>query len=610
MINLNEIKSLSIINRLKDYKGLNPYITYLKNQYVQKNIKLTESQVDYVRNFSDKDPIELNNVVEITQFLSDELQKKYDLKHPPSKILVEYYLAETDKAYHVLGKLYRNQEDSKLLWIPKTQLNDDIFFKKTTVEVDFEKYDKMNKLGRKLFDHQKEGVKFLLERKKCILADDMGIGKSVVGVVSALELGAKSVLIICPASLKLNWKKELSNFCDENDIFVAKSAMEWEPKKFTIINYDILKNYHTIVDSRKKVKKGSHINTDIIDHKFDLIIVDEAHMVKNSGSIRAKILLDVKKHLNPSNIWLLTGTPISNRPSDYYNLLNLIDSAVASNWQFFVKRYCDGRQIRNKQTGKKFWLTTGSSNLDELNIRTKNIILRRLKDDVLDLPDKIKIPVYFELENKVEYDKVYENYLLWRKLNGKGSNVARQLVELTLLRKFLAIEKTKHCIDLIHQFLENGKKIIVFTNYTEELEIIQEEFKNISVSIHGATKSDDRQKYVDRFQEDDKIRLFIGQIKAAGVGFTLTSADTVIINSLDWVPGNIEQAEDRAYRISQTKNVNIYYLLFDNTVDTLVWNTLEKKRNIIDKIINNQDFESNDDLPIFEEILNKIDDKL
>jgi SWI/SNF-related matrix-associated actin-dependent regulator 1 of chromatin subfamily A len=276
---------------------------------------------------------------------------------------------------------------------------------------------------------------------------------------------------------------------------------------------------------------------------------------------------------------------------DYFNLLNLIKAPVASDWMYYARRYCGGKQIKTKVNGKlrTIYLSDGASNLEELGERTKTTILRRKKNDVLDLPEKLIIPTYLELENREGYESVYDKYLEWRRSQGKGTNVVRHLVELILLRKFIALEKVKNSIELAESAIENGKKVLIFTNFTEELDKFKEHFGKVGVYLDGRTKEKERQNAVDKFQNDDKIKVFVGQIKAAGVGLTLTKAEIVIINSLDWVPGNLEQAEDRAYRIGQIKDVTIYYPLFDNTVDTLVWKVLQNKKSIINTIVGDID---------------------
>lgn len=585
MIQAEDIKIKKITDKLMAYEGENPYIKYLKKKVKTDNQQLTKTQIEYINKNYNKQIVELNNIISITKFFGQELQKEYSLKNTPEKILIEKIIGESDKAYHVLGKFYKNQEELKLFWLPKTQLIDDLFCNYDNVSVDFQKYEGIDKLGRKYFQHQKEGIKFLLDKKKCILADDMGLGKTLQATIAALESGAKRILIVCPSSLKINWQREIENFTEPEDTNIIRS-IGWDPSKFTIINYDILKNFHTVLEKGKEYNPKK-ISREIVKEKFDVIILDESHYIKNPKSNRGKIIQEIIKESNPKYVWLLTGTPIANRPMDYFNLLGTIKSPVASDWMYYARRYCGGKQIKTKIKGRlrTIWLTDGSSNLEELSERTKTTILRRKKNDVLDLPEKIIVPTYIELENRTEYEEVYEKYLEWRRSQGKSGNVVKHLVELILLRKFIALEKVKHSIELSESAIENGKKVLIFTNFTEELDMFRQHFGKTGVYIEGSTKEKDRQKAVDNFQNDDKIKVFVGQIKAAGVGLTLTKAEIVIINSLDWVPGNLEQAEDRAYRIGQMKNVTIYYPLFDNTVDTLVWRVLKNKKSVINTIV-------------------------
>ena len=591
MIQAEDIKIKKITDKLLSYSGGNPYISYLRKKFISNTKSLTKTQIEYISKNFNKEPIDLQNVVSITSFFANELQKEYGLKKPPEKVLVETIIGESEKAYHVLGKFYKNQEEVKLFWLPKTQLIDDLYSKYDDVKVDFEKYEDIDKLGRKYFGHQKVGTKFLLDKKKCILADDMGLGKTLQSIVAALETGAERILIVCPSSLKINWQREIENFLPPESCSIIRS-IGWDPAKFTIINYDILKNFHTIME-RGKEYNPKKISRELVKEKFDVIILDESHYVKNPKSNRGKIIQEIIKESNPKYVWLLTGTPIANRPMDYFSLLGLINAPVASDWMYYARRYCGGRQIKTKINGKlrTIWLTDGASNLEELSERTKTTIIRRKKTDVLDLPEKIIVPVYIELENRDEYNDVFEKYLEWRKSQGKTGSVVKHLVELILLRKFIALEKVKHSIEITESAIENGKKVIIFTNFTEELNRFKDHFGKLGVYLDGSTKEKDRQKAVDRFQNDDKIKVFVGQIKAAGVGLTLTKAEIVIINSLDWVPGNLEQAEDRAYRIGQIKDVTIYYPLFDDTVDTLVWKVLKNKKSIINTIVGDIDDE-------------------
>ena len=596
MLDVKDIKNLDSEDLLMTYEGKNPYIKYMrKKKETEKNYFLTNNQSNYVKNYFTFEPKVLNKVIELTNYFSEELKEEHKLKITPKKIFVETLLAESDKALHVICKLYKNQKDVKLLWIPKTQILDDIHYEDIDVDIDFDKYSKLDKRGWRAFKHQEDGIKFLMKNKKCILADDMGLGKTYQSIVAALESGAERVLIICPSSLKINWMREVQNFCDDVSIITGSY---WDPARFTIINYDILKNFHTVKEKNKEYEEWE-LRREIADFNPDLLILDEAHYVKNHKSKRGAILKDLSKNFSCERVWLLTGTPIANRPMDYYNLLSIIDSPITNNWVHYAKTYCEGMRFR--KGGKYVWVTKGASNLDELASKTKRTILRRKKEDVLDLPEKLITPVYLELENVDGYKSVWEDYLAKRKLEGKKGNPARDLVEMTLLRTFIAMETVPYSIEKAEEALELNKKVIIFCNFNDEMDAFNRHFGNKAVCVRGGMSDKQKQLSVDRFQEDDSCKVFVGQIKAAGVGLTLTKAEIVIMNSLDWVPGNHEQAEDRAYRIGQKETVNIYYMLMDDTIDTLVWDILNEKKKIIGTIMGEDD--------IINEFINKIEDE-
>lgn len=594
MLDVKDIKNLDGETLLMSYEGKNPYIRYMKKKLeTEKKYFLTNNQTNYIKSYFTIEPKPLNRVFEITDYFADELKETHKLKIKPKRVFIETLLAESDKAIHVICKLYKNQKDIKLLWIPKSQLLDDVHYEDIEVEVDFDKYEELDKRGWRAFKHQESGIKFLLKNKKCILADDMGLGKTFQSIVAALECGAERVLIVCPSSLKINWMREVQNFCDDVSII---NGTFWDPSRFTIINYDILKNFHTVKEKNKEYEDWELLR-DIVDFKPDLLILDEAHYVKNHKSKRGAVLKDLSKNFGCERVWLLTGTPIANRPMDYYNLLSIIDSPVTNNWVHYAKTYCEGMRFRK---GNKYvWVTKGASNLGELAAKTKRTILRRKKEEVLDLPEKLITPVYVELQNVGGYKSVWDDYLEKRKIDGKRGNPERDLVEMTLLRTFIAMETVPYSIEKAEEALELNKKVIIFTNFNDEMDTFLNHFGNKAVSIRGGMSDKNKQLSVDRFQEDDSCMVLVGQIKAAGVGLTLTKAEIVIMNSLDWVPGNHEQAEDRAYRIGQKETVNIYYMLIDDTIDTLVWDILNEKKKIIGTIMGEND--------IITEFLNNID---
>lgn len=593
MIKLDDIKGRSALDMLETYDGYNPYILSLKAEYMKtKKLLLTDTQSRYIIDNIDRDPLYMNRVVNITAYLGEELKTKQNLDFTPERVLIEFMLAETEKAFHVYGKLTKKGE-SKLLWLPKTQVTDDPYFEPINVEVDFTKYnDIMGQYGKKLYQHQEEGIKFLLSRNGCILADDMGLGKTTQSIIAALESGAKKILVVCPSSTKINWEREINIFCDETTIIDGKKFSE---AKFTIINFDILKNFHTLV---KRGKENEHavIHRQLANAGYDLCIIDEAHYLKNNDSIRGKIMVELSTKYNIEKVWLLTGTPVANRPMDFFNLLKIIKSPIANNWQHYATRYCEGRKFfRTLKNGQKrqIWLTDGASNLEELASKTKNIILRRLKTDVLDMPDKVITPMHHLLDSKqkAQYEYLWEDYLLAKKAAGKRvREEQKDLVELILLRQFIAQQAIPYTIEMVENAIEMGRKVIVFTSFTDELNTIADHFGKAAVRHNGPMTNTAKQKSVDAFQTNDKVKVFVGNIKSAGVGITLTEGTVVIFNSFDWVPGNNEQAEDRAFRIGQKNDVNVYYQLFDDTISTRMWDMLNSKKDVIATIMGEKEF--------------------
>ena len=541
------------------YTGANNYIHAIKQSIsISKSKSLTRSQSDYIIKNHQNKPKVAKKWVEIDDYFGETLMTQKFLQSKPTKIWVEKILAESDKAFHLWGKIL---ETDRLydFWVPKNQL---IVNTERKVTVDYSPYS-----HRMPYDHQKTAIEKLLGNDKFILADDMGVGKTTSGTIAALESGAKKILIICPATLKFNWRRELQYYTNENIGIVE--GKKWEDGKFVIINYDILKNFHSIEGDVTK----------ILDEQFDLIMVDEAHYISNGKAQRTKLVNDLVKKIG--KVWLLTGTPMTSRPMNYYNLLRLVESRVAKNWVGYVKRYCDGYQIT--KGNRKIWLTSGASNLEELRERTKQKVLRRLKEEILDLPDKIITPIFLEL-NSTEYKKEVGEYLDWAEENSNQS-LSIQLNKLMKIRQLIAHEKLPNTYEFIDQCLEQDKKVIVFTNFTNPLMEIWSKYKKIAVPLYGQMKKEQRQESVDKFQNDPNTKIFVSNIVAGGVGITLTEAEVVIFNDLSFVPATMSQAEDRAFRIGQKKNVSCLYPIFDNTIERIIYNIVERKKRIIDTVM-------------------------
>ena len=323
-------------------------------------------------------------------------------------------------------------------------------------------------------------------------------------------------------------------------------------------------------------------------------------MVSNAQAQRTKIINSYVKTIK--RVWLLTGTPMTSRPMNYYNLLNIIESPVAQNWMAYAIRYCQGYQFT--AGNRKVWNVTGASNLEELRDRTSKQILRRLKEEVLDLPDKIITPVYLRLKSKEYEDLMGEYYEWFDKNSNESSSLTVQFSKLMKVRKVISNEKVKQTIEFVENIIEQGKKVIIFTNFTDTLQTIYQHFGKQAVYLDGSCNKVQRQFAVDQFQDNEKITVFVGNLKAAGVGLTLTSAEAVIMNDLSFVPAEHAQAEDRAYRYGQKNNVLVYYPLFENTIEGAVYDILNHKKKIISTVMGDEISENVGD--VVEEILSLI----
>jgi len=575
-----ESKAMSL---LETYKGANNYLIEIKRKsQINKRFYPTRSQSEYIIANHDKTPKVAKKWVILDAYFAQKLADDKLLTEIPEKIWVEKLLADKEKAYHIWGKITEKQELHDF-WLPKAAIIKDNTVK--NVVIDYEKYS-----HRPPLSHQKESIQKLVENKKFILADDMGLGKTTSTIIAAIEANAKKVLIICPATLKINWKREIENYSDKS-VYIAEGKNFNIESDYVIINYDIIKNFH---DPKKKT------DSQILNSNFDLVIVDEAHYIKNASAQRTKLINDIVKSVE--RIWLLTGTPMTSRPIDYFNLLSLVDSPVAKNWMAYAIRYCQGYQFN--VGGRKVWNIMGASNLEELRDRTASTILRRLKEDVLDLPDKIITPVYLRLKSNL-YEEVMGDYYNWYEKNPEESkSLTVQFTKLTKIRQIIADEKISQTIELAENIIEQGKKVIIFCNFTDSLNKICEHFGKIAVKVDGSMPKPNRQHSVDEFQDNEKIKVFVGNIKAAGVGLTLTAAEAVIMNDLSFVPSDHAQAEDRAYRYGQKNNVLVYYPIFENTIEGIIYDILNNKKQVIATVMG--DNQNSGD--VAEEILKRINE--
>jgi SWI/SNF-related matrix-associated actin-dependent regulator 1 of chromatin subfamily A len=314
-------------------------------------------------------------------------------------------------------------------------------------------------------------------------------------------------------------------------------------------------------------------------------VLDEAHFIKNASqrSSQALKILGVSDDkraevAGPRLVFLLTGTPMPNRPRDLFNLLRAVGHPAARSFLSFARQYCGA--YRNDYG----WVTDGASNLAELNLLLKEVMLRRKKDEVLDLPPKIRSWVPLQISGEAAWN-ANEGFINWfLAADATRPNDTEFLARLTKLR--LALHKAKHaaCAERIKDVVASGQKVLVFTSYTEGITRHKKTLGDAAVTITGADNATQRMKAMDAFQKNPTVTVALCNLIAGGVGLNLTAATHVIFQDLDWVPANHLQAEDRCYRIGQDKQVTVEYLLAKGTLDAYIARLLEAKLALVQAV--------------------------
>ena len=612
---------------IKKYTGTNNQILYLQYKIKKTNYSLSDFDVTYVINNFDYVPREINKVVKISSDYGEILKKKYELDFLPEKIIIKSIIGEMGESYHCYAQ-YRKSVAPSLMYIKKRYILNHIEKPTSLIDlnIDYEKYNKLSeKHNIKLKELQKESIEFLLKNKKCILANGMGTGKTITTVVSAMESGAKKILIICPASLKSTWKREICYYNDETDVTIINGS-KWETNtRFTIVNYDILDNFYKVptelVFEEKKLEDGTisripkmvkgangkkiqktrkSLKKDTIKkcleespmflENFDCVVLDEAHKLSNNTSIRYRTIEDFLKRSNIPYVFLLTGTPLTNKPMNLYYILKLIDADVTHDYQYYVKRYCDGKTLKLK-TGKEIMLSNGATNLDELKEKIKHVYIRRLLTEMTDMVNKEIETRYYDLtpSQMNRYNELWEEYLKAQEEQGNdNSEDYRQLVEGILVRQYLAKEMTSNTIQLVDEKLEDGEKVIIVCTFSEEIDILKKYYGDKCVVYDGKMTLKQKDKAEHEFMNNPKIKVFIGQIVACSVGLTLTAAHTLIFNSYSWVAAENKQAEDRIYRLNQKNDVTCIYQLFNDSISQNMFDKVMRKEIIMNKTIKSE----------------------
>ena len=405
---------------LKAYSGKNGYIIDLRNKvYAYKSITLNDFQTNFIIKNYDFEPIYIGKIVKIADWWAKVQEKEMGLSFTPKIIEIGYYMGEANGMYVFYSRFRKSQEKGVLTICKKEAILTDFLIEDyNKLQVDFDRYDKLASRidpERKIKEEQKEAIKFLLSRKKCILADDMGLGKSLSLSVSAIEGNFDSIIIMCPASLKTNWKTELSYYTDEKYISIvdsfndkkkneleqflgykegksglskselleeAKSHGKWQDNKFVIINFDAIDEFYKIGNRVKNVTNTMLDNSPLLKYIFNkksLLIIDEAHKLSNKDSIRYKVIQDLIKRGKPDSIYLSTGTPVTNNPLNLYHVLKLINHPITDNYQSYMERYCGAQKfvhpkdrVKRDNISRQFIASRGKSDWHSLSRKEKD----------------------------------------------------------------------------------------------------------------------------------------------------------------------------------------------------------------------------------------------
>ena len=463
--------------------------------------------------------------------------------------------------------------------------------------------------GLEYLPYQKAGISYSLQRKDSLNGDQPGLGKTIQALGFINIIKPKTVLIVAPATLAFNWKLEAEKWLMEPyTIFIPSSSFDKIPDAERLF---VITNYEKLVGRSRGGNERETEFSESLKRVWDVAIFDEAHAIKNPQSKRSQAVLGEFGLMRRAHRTLfLTGTPIENYPKEIWPIAASICPAKFGDWWDFARRYCG---LHKEMHGTKAaWVTTGSSHLSELQQRLRaTFMVRRLKHDVLkELPPKRRQLVVLgdkqidwsehpEFKRWKEiYERQYEEALA--RIEAAKSNAEHKAAvkaldafvgvafqEMSDFRHKTALAKLPMCLAYIDELLNaNNDSIVIFAHHKDVLAKIAEHYYDDCVVLYGDTPMADRGGIVKSFQDGEK-RIFVGGLKAAGAGITLTRASTVIFVEIDWNPATLSQAEDRLCRYGQKKMVHVLHLVLNNTLDVNMSQRTIAKQTNIDKALDN-----------------------
>jgi len=454
------------------------------------------------------------------------------------------------------------------------------------------------KFKTKPFEHQVDAFNYGLECDRWLLGDEQGLGKTKqvidIAVAKKLSHGYKHCLIICGVNgLKWNWVNEIHTHSDEGAYILgqrikrSKVTIGSNADKLTDVKkLSSIKDYFIItnVETLRSEAIVEELKLLCENREIGLVAVDEVHKCKNPTSQQAKGILK----LEPECRIAMTGTPLMNQPLDLFVILKWLGYEKHSYYSF-RKHYCEMGGFGGHEI-------VGYKNLNELQARLGEIMLRRLKSDVFDLPEKLHIDEYVEMTPKQA--QVYKEIKMEIKSNidiiKTSPNPLAELIRMRQATGYTGIlssvvqesAKMDRMEELVEEAVENGKKVVIFSNWTQVTDVVVNRLKgsyNVGI-ITGDTKDNERQDVVDNFQNGD-LNVVVGTVGAMGTGITLTAGTVEIFMDEPWNRANKEQAEDRCHRIGTTQNVTIYTLMCKDTIDERIHELVDKKGKMADALV-------------------------
>lgn len=411
----------------------------------------------------------------------------------------------------------------------------------------------------KFYLHQKQTTREIFYKLHNFLALDMGLGKSIISASISRVFKIPRTVIVCPAAVKWNWFRDLVKFGYNELYFTILDSSKYKTvrafnERFVIVNYDMLSAFERELTSAP------------VGH----FILDECHMLKNHQSARYKNLKKITDKFPEARITFLSGTPITNRVNDVFAYLKLINHELGHSHKKFLDEYT----IKTSNRGGE--RVTGGRNLQDLHIKLSNFMIRRTKEECLDLPGKIFMSYRFEMDDyRDEYNKIIEEMSKLKDISSLTGNI-HSLNIITSKAKIHGIK------ELAQTILETGKKVVIFGSYKDPINELEKHFGDSCVKIDGSVNSWMRDQLVQRFHNDPSTTVFLGNMKAAGVGINLTNASDVIYLNFPLSPAELYQSMDRLDRIGQKSCVNVHYTFCEESIDDYIYEIIvDKEKDIV-----------------------------